>query len=62
MKIAVLFGGWSEERAVSIASAAKIIPALPLPQAALAVGIAFPALLERICQGAIAASKKSSSL
>lgn len=33
-----------------------------LPQAALAAGIAFPALLERICQGAIAASKKPSSL
>jgi D-alanine-D-alanine ligase len=28
MKIAVLFGGFSEEREVSIASAAKIIPVL----------------------------------
>jgi D-alanine-D-alanine ligase-like ATP-grasp enzyme len=37
MKIDVLFGGTSEERDVSIASAAQIIPDL----------------LERICRGAI---------
>lgn len=58
MRIAVLFGGTSEERDVSIASAAQIIPALRtstslLPQAARAAGIEFPELLERICRGAI---------
>jgi D-alanine-D-alanine ligase-like ATP-grasp enzyme len=39
MKIAVLFGGTSEERDVSIASKAA--------------GIGFPELLERICRRAL---------
>jgi D-alanine-D-alanine ligase-like ATP-grasp enzyme len=45
MKIAVLFGGTSEERDVSIASA-SLLPAK-------AAGIDFPELLDRICRGAI---------
>jgi D-alanine-D-alanine ligase-like ATP-grasp enzyme len=36
MKIAVLFGGTSEERDVSIASAAQIIPPLPPSDAEIA--------------------------
>jgi D-alanine-D-alanine ligase len=65
MRIAVQFGGTSQEREVSIASAAQIIPALRrlghdvsaatslLPQAAKAAGIEFPELLDRICRGGI---------
>lgn len=53
MKIVVLVGGTSEERDVSIASAAQVIPALAGMRHPRVAGIGFPDLLERICQAAL---------